>query len=452
MDVRDEKKEFKEMLERTYPSVEFPWQDEILYLDSSYFFFEDILTDCRAVAEEICKDYEVFDKNQPDSLEQLEKNVDKYWNSCVHFSLRHSHFGIGVSNDKFDECYGATLYLHDEIKKKKEEWSKIFQDEADTREYREYRKENRGRWTGGGYGIKGAISGAVKAEIMNAIGGTIHTAVNTVENHFTAKFSEQKRKKIFEEFDIIPLYYTRSVLQDFKKEIIENTRKKYPGLMWEKNKSKERQALDILEKAVYIDKVDKKECDKLVCGLLQLNPFSVDIYCDIIEIYLNVYHFEHTVTELQKLARLVQKDLTNIVITKIGDGISEEYFQKVIPLSRIMTLTSLISLEKQNREELDSIIAENIKRILREGNDEELENMVSEIKICNERYHIEEFLEKYSEEFDEILVTCLERKTEQYSGEDILEYLDILEHFKELFFLPAHISAVDELMNELVDE
>ena len=49
-------------------------------------------------------------------------------------------------------------------------------------------------------------------------------------------------------------------------------------------------------------------------------------------------------------------------------------------------------------------------------------------------------------------MTCLERKTEQYSGEDILEYLDILEHFKELFFLPAHISAVDELMNELVDE
>ena len=45
-------------------------------------------------------------------------------------------------------------------------------------EYRKQRRENRGRWVGGGFGVGGAIKGAMKAGAMNMVTGAAHGLFN----------------------------------------------------------------------------------------------------------------------------------------------------------------------------------------------------------------------------------------------------------------------------------
>jgi hypothetical protein len=49
-------------------------------------------------------------------------------------------------------------------------------------EYRESRKEGRSRWTGGGFGLTGALSGAAKAGALNIASGLLHSAFNATAN------------------------------------------------------------------------------------------------------------------------------------------------------------------------------------------------------------------------------------------------------------------------------
>lgn len=49
-----------------------------------------------------------------------------------------------------------------------EKYSEILNMQAEMKAYREYEKASRSRWQGGGFGVKGAIKGAVTASVMNA--------------------------------------------------------------------------------------------------------------------------------------------------------------------------------------------------------------------------------------------------------------------------------------------
>ena len=50
---------------------------------------------------------------------------------------------------------------------------------------RELNKQNRGRWIGGGFGLKGALTGAMTAGALNAVGGLLYGAANSVGNFVT---------------------------------------------------------------------------------------------------------------------------------------------------------------------------------------------------------------------------------------------------------------------------
>ena len=60
-------------------------------------------------------------------------------------------------------------------------------------EYRRRRRENRSRWIGGGFGLGGAIKGAMKAGAMNMLSGAAHGLFNTGAKIFSA-ISEANQK------------------------------------------------------------------------------------------------------------------------------------------------------------------------------------------------------------------------------------------------------------------
>lgn len=79
---------------------------------------------------------------------------------------------LDTSFDEFSKVLDDMIVEYYEIESKQE----------DAAEYRRQRKENRGRMVGGGFGMSGAIKGAVEAGAFNAATGAMHSVGNAIGN------------------------------------------------------------------------------------------------------------------------------------------------------------------------------------------------------------------------------------------------------------------------------
>lgn len=73
----------------------------------------------------------------------------------------------------------------------------IIEDQQAKVAYRRARKQNRGKWVGGGFGVQGAVKGAVQAGAFNAVGGLAHGAANAVGNTLTAVGAGIRKTALF---------------------------------------------------------------------------------------------------------------------------------------------------------------------------------------------------------------------------------------------------------------
>ena len=149
---------------------------------------------------------EFFDQNDPlqeDFLERIEEfgrvNIIKYLSPI---------FNSAPSNteNKFDKEYILNVYIDlikpqwfDKLEKLEDEYTEILCDEIDMRQYRELRKLNRGRWVGGGFGLKGALAGAAQASLMNAANAGIHSIVNAIGNANSNRKTRNAIRRLFNE-------------------------------------------------------------------------------------------------------------------------------------------------------------------------------------------------------------------------------------------------------------
>ena len=74
----------------------------------------------------------------------------------------------------------------------------IIQQNENEHEYREQRKENRGRFVGGGFGLGGAISGSLKAGALNMATGMGHSVFNAIGNAISNYEASKKLKELYE--------------------------------------------------------------------------------------------------------------------------------------------------------------------------------------------------------------------------------------------------------------
>ena len=77
-------------------------------------------------------------------------------------------------------------------------YKNIIQQNEDEHEYREQRKENRGRFVGGGFGLGGAISGSLKAGALNMATGLGHSVFNSIGNAMSNYEASKKIKELYE--------------------------------------------------------------------------------------------------------------------------------------------------------------------------------------------------------------------------------------------------------------
>ena len=85
--------------------------------------------------------------------------------------------GIIISPIDFMQKYGVGYgyYYAPLLDDTVAQYAQIMGEQEELRAYRETIKASRGRWVGGGFGIKGAIKGAMKAGVMNATSDFMHS-------------------------------------------------------------------------------------------------------------------------------------------------------------------------------------------------------------------------------------------------------------------------------------
>ena len=81
------------------------------------------------------------------------------------------------------------------------------------KEYRDDRKGSRGKWQGGGFGMEGAIKGAMDAGVMNLAEGAAHSIFNSVGNAITTANTNSEKEKLFK---------NRSTIEDLASGVMEN--------------------------------------------------------------------------------------------------------------------------------------------------------------------------------------------------------------------------------------
>ncbi|MGN0420671.1 MAG: hypothetical protein ACI4E4_09530 [Acetatifactor sp.] len=171
-----------------------------------------------------------------------------------------------------DDVIGEMAYRYYSIVAAKEEAA----------QYRRDRKDSRGRWEGGGFGLEGAIKGAMTAGAANMASGLAHSAVNAVGNIGSSISASIQKKDLFN---------NRSYVRKLRDGVAESMRIVYWNILCilrdnssfaveipkcdEDDLQAQRAVIDNIKNG-YLKGNDAilAECAKI----LQMNPYNVDAY------------------------------------------------------------------------------------------------------------------------------------------------------------------------------
>lgn len=93
------------------------------------------------------------------ACEIYDMSEDTYWKRCV---------GLPQSESALDAV--------------ERQYNTILRQQQNAQEYRANRKAGRSRWSGGGFGLEGALKGAAEAAALNAVSGLGHSVFNAIGN------------------------------------------------------------------------------------------------------------------------------------------------------------------------------------------------------------------------------------------------------------------------------
>lgn len=124
---------------------------------------------------------------------------------CDDIFDRQSNYIVGRDVIKRNYLSMSLNLLNDIICDMFDEIQNINNTQQAAKQYRELRKESRGRFVGGGFGITGALKGAAEAAMLNAASGMLHSVGNTMGNMGTAVTAVTSKASLFKKYKKILL-------------------------------------------------------------------------------------------------------------------------------------------------------------------------------------------------------------------------------------------------------
>lgn len=182
--------------------------------------------------------------------------------------------------------------------------------------YRELRKQFRNQWSGGGFGIAGALKGAAMAGVLNMGAGAVHSVANAIGNAQTnSKARAEKRRLIHNVIENMP-----QKVEELTERLINNiknyVKEKYPKAFWEEDERVEIETYSLF-KENYEDNTGE-----YAWNYLMSNPYKENYYMEIFKRYANV----NMKQELNKISNIfnvtsLSNDLNSYIDLKINDDL-----------------------------------------------------------------------------------------------------------------------------------
>lgn len=273
--IRERQEPVYNAIRQKFPEKQYKLLGQDIVFTSEYFVSAYISDKIETLSGETTKKLNEIKSNSESSLREISNCMQNSIKKCmdaVQSTEKFLNFKSNKANsliENFSEGYIEALMTI------KEEFDAIDSGVAIDERYRKARKESRGRWSGGGFGVGGALKGAATAGVMNMGTGAVHSVVNSIGNLRTSMKADKQKRGIVEEFKNSFLYsfndMVNAIADEFRQELKDN----YPEVYWEPNKTKE----------IACQNSIKKSADKngVATDLLLANPYEVQNYMSIIK-------------------------------------------------------------------------------------------------------------------------------------------------------------------------
>lgn len=122
--------------------------------------------------------------------------IDNAWDAAVTILIDNGI--LDIDKETFIKKFYSPYYTwDDDFEYVNEQYMKIIYDQKEMDAYRTSRRQNRGKWRGGGFGLEGAIKGAAQAGALNVASGLAHGAVNVVGKSFSLIAESAQKSKVY---------------------------------------------------------------------------------------------------------------------------------------------------------------------------------------------------------------------------------------------------------------
>lgn len=217
--------------------------------------------------------------------EQFRKCIQPALQACVE-----ELFNRGVrtmDTTQFWKKYVKCDYFSELLSTLNEAYEEIIAEQQEQIDYRRERKDSRGRFVGGGFGVGGALSGMAEAGALNAASGALHSLANGIGNSFTRAEAEKKKKELFQSQKMLEGFRYRVYLSTFDlhyaltKAIYDTTDYAIEGRVFP---SDEEKAKAVLKNAMTFASDEEGKKDALIESH-ELNPYDKEWYYYVIRTF-----------------------------------------------------------------------------------------------------------------------------------------------------------------------
>lgn len=219
---------------------------EMLEYSDDYAFYNAYWSGLSAIAnraysefkEEICSYSSISDLLRDVSTIADEK-LDLAFSYCVDALMSHGIFDYDIERLKERAGEDADFEEDEAYQDLLHQYQSIQESEADLKQQREYERASRSRWQGGGFGIRGAVKGAVKAGAMNMVTDSFRGIGDSFTDAGDRKKFKKLRSSLLSEKNMNELgnalwrCIMNGIMNTLAEILEEETGKDPSGLLWE---------------------------------------------------------------------------------------------------------------------------------------------------------------------------------------------------------------------------
>ena len=409
------------------------------------YFFKDILYN-KLINHAVVfrKEWEQIDKTKISAISDMAFYMAEYGSNIVNElnnieekfpSLQFSEFFLPVQNyivEMIEDICAAS------------EVCKNIDSETDLQMlYRQVRKEYRSKWMGGGFGLSGAIKGAITAGVLNMGSGAVHATINAIGNENSKYSANSQKRKIVLELHSGTSNKVEKLTKELINDIIEYISSSYPSVFKHNDKTKEKDIYMNFEQGA--GKLKKQ----FAIELLAQNPYESRYYEEI----LKEYPKEETKEDLLEIGITLGIRNISAVIYKLINTEIDKCFENVKEGS-FDNLYKWISIKysQKNIREKKLKFVKSIEEQIRKINGKGLEKFLDNLS----KYEDISLDSELNDELTKILVNFIAQGKEVVNIVNDSNFIEIENEIDDLVILKKiasdqmQVAEIDDIVEQFV--